>query len=165
MGGPQNKGEIEWDWVIQQWGNSRTRHQILLKATSLGLKESTTRGTKRRREAEATQESAAHPPPPPPQQSQAQAQAHPPPQTSNIIKNVWAHIKMRLERYRPRPRNVEALWRVVQKLWYKVDISFIQALYHSLPGRVKTVKGRKGGNGDSLEICCLFFPSGICHSL
>ncbi|KAK7690831.1 hypothetical protein QCA50_005932 [Cerrena zonata] len=45
-----NKGEIEWDWVITQWGNSRTRHQILLKATSMGLKESTTRGTKRRRE-------------------------------------------------------------------------------------------------------------------
>ncbi|KAJ2964919.1 hypothetical protein NUW54_g14220 [Trametes sanguinea] len=67
----------------------------------------------------------------------------------NIIENIWAHIKMRLERYRPRPRNVEALWRVVQKLWYEVDISFIQALYHSLPGRVKTVKGRKGGNGDS----------------
>lgn len=25
MGGPQNKGEIEWDWVVHQWGNSRTR--------------------------------------------------------------------------------------------------------------------------------------------
>ncbi|THH01626.1 hypothetical protein EW026_g1131 [Hermanssonia centrifuga] len=49
MGGAQSKGEIEWDWVVQQWGNTRTRHQILLKATSLGLKESTTRGTKRRR--------------------------------------------------------------------------------------------------------------------
>ncbi|KAI0040095.1 hypothetical protein FA95DRAFT_1577176 [Auriscalpium vulgare] len=47
-------GEIDWDWVVNQWGNSRTRHQILLKATSLGLKESTTRGVKRRREAEAT---------------------------------------------------------------------------------------------------------------
>ncbi|KAI0768082.1 hypothetical protein BD413DRAFT_566552 [Trametes elegans] len=75
MGGPQNKGEIEWDWVIQQWGNSRTRHQILLKATSLGLKESTTRGTKRRREAEPTPET--HPPPPPPQQQQSQPQQPP----------------------------------------------------------------------------------------
>ncbi|KAI0925949.1 hypothetical protein AcV5_008539 [Taiwanofungus camphoratus] len=55
MGGPQNKGEIEWDWVVHQWGNSRTRHQILLKATSMGLKESTTRGTKRRRETESGQ--------------------------------------------------------------------------------------------------------------
>ncbi|KAF8150656.1 hypothetical protein B0H34DRAFT_147652 [Crassisporium funariophilum] len=43
-------GEIEWDWVTHEWGISRTRHQILIKATNLGLKESSTRGTKRRRE-------------------------------------------------------------------------------------------------------------------
>ncbi|GLB40140.1 hypothetical protein LshimejAT787_0800110 [Lyophyllum shimeji] len=42
-------GEIEWDWVVHQWGSGRTRHQILIKATSLGLKESSTRGVKRRR--------------------------------------------------------------------------------------------------------------------
>ncbi|KZT73127.1 hypothetical protein DAEQUDRAFT_743343 [Daedalea quercina L-15889] len=53
QGGPQNKGEIEWDWVVQQWGNSRTRHQILLRATALGLKESSTRANKRKRETEA----------------------------------------------------------------------------------------------------------------
>ncbi|KAI0067185.1 hypothetical protein BV25DRAFT_1987639 [Artomyces pyxidatus] len=52
-------GEIDWDWVVGQWGNSRTRHQILLKATSLGLKESTTRGVKRRRETEPAQTTAA----------------------------------------------------------------------------------------------------------
>jgi len=63
-------GEINWDAVIQEWGISRTRfamlvcsfpfrcinwyvldrHQILIKATALGLKESSTRGIKRRRE-------------------------------------------------------------------------------------------------------------------
>ncbi|KAF8959526.1 hypothetical protein BDZ97DRAFT_1761389 [Flammula alnicola] len=42
-------GDIEWDWVIQEWGISRTRHQILIKATAMGLKESSTRGIKRRR--------------------------------------------------------------------------------------------------------------------
>ncbi|KAI0035364.1 hypothetical protein K488DRAFT_83070 [Vararia minispora EC-137] len=42
--------EHNWDWVVTQWGNSRTRHQILLKATSLGLKESSTRPAKRKRE-------------------------------------------------------------------------------------------------------------------
>ncbi|THH21302.1 hypothetical protein EW146_g227 [Bondarzewia mesenterica] len=46
--------DIDWDWVVGQWGNTRTRHQILLKATSLGLKESTTRGVKRRRDADTT---------------------------------------------------------------------------------------------------------------
>ncbi|CDO77397.1 hypothetical protein BN946_scf184857.g3, partial [Trametes cinnabarina] len=35
----------------------------------------------------------------------------------NIIENVWAEIKKRLETYRPRPRNTEELWRVVQKLF------------------------------------------------
>lgn len=46
-------GEIEWDRVVHQWGNTRTRHQILLKATSLGLKESSGRLPKRRRENES----------------------------------------------------------------------------------------------------------------
>jgi hypothetical protein len=65
-------GEIEWDWVVHQWGNTRTRytttyvdftlpfcspstfrHQILIKATSLGLKESSGRAPKRRRENES----------------------------------------------------------------------------------------------------------------
>ncbi|KAF9484394.1 hypothetical protein BDN70DRAFT_872684 [Pholiota conissans] len=45
-------GDIEWDWVIQEWGISRTRHQILIKATAMGLKESSTRGIKRRRDNE-----------------------------------------------------------------------------------------------------------------
>ncbi|KAH9945269.1 uncharacterized protein BXZ73DRAFT_38764 [Epithele typhae] len=86
MGNAPNKGEIEWDWVIHQWGNSRTRHQILLKATSLGLKESTTRGTKRRRHEEPTpqpqpQPEPAHPPPPPPQ-------VHHQPVQQNAIANM-----------------------------------------------------------------------------
>ncbi|KAL1746091.1 hypothetical protein HDZ31DRAFT_35009 [Schizophyllum fasciatum] len=38
-----------WDWVIQQYGPTRTRHQILIKATSLGLKESSGKGPKRQR--------------------------------------------------------------------------------------------------------------------
>ncbi|KAI0299181.1 hypothetical protein BC826DRAFT_906514, partial [Russula brevipes] len=45
--------ETDWDWVVGQWGNTRTRHQILLKATALGLKASTTRRVQRRREGEA----------------------------------------------------------------------------------------------------------------
>ncbi|KAJ8692453.1 hypothetical protein PTI98_009763 [Pleurotus ostreatus] len=49
-------GEIDWDWLCRQWGHGRTRHQILIKATSLGLKESTGRGVKRRRDTEAAME-------------------------------------------------------------------------------------------------------------
>ncbi|KAE9401533.1 hypothetical protein BT96DRAFT_1018183 [Gymnopus androsaceus JB14] len=50
-----SSGEVDWDDVVSQWGNSRTRHQILIKATQLGLKEnsSSVRGVKRRREADS----------------------------------------------------------------------------------------------------------------
>ncbi|KAF9533833.1 hypothetical protein CPB83DRAFT_411331 [Crepidotus variabilis] len=44
-----SSGEADWDWIVSEWGPTRTRHQILLQANKLNLKESTTRGTKRRR--------------------------------------------------------------------------------------------------------------------
>ena len=67
--GTSDGGEIDWDWVCNSWGAGRTRylllcsdpiftidtvhrHQILIKATNVGLKESSTRGMKRRRETE-----------------------------------------------------------------------------------------------------------------
>lgn len=78
-----NKGEIEWDWVIQQWGNTRTRHQILLKATALGLKESTTRGTKRRRETDASAADSRQPPPPP-SSTPSTNYVQPPPAAVNV---------------------------------------------------------------------------------
>ncbi|KAJ7116468.1 hypothetical protein C8R44DRAFT_879836 [Mycena epipterygia] len=59
-------GEIEWDWVVGEWGPGRTRHQILLKATGLGLKESSGRGNKRRRETDDPGTSASPAPPPNP---------------------------------------------------------------------------------------------------
>ncbi|KAG6895485.1 hypothetical protein C0992_001045 [Termitomyces sp. T32_za158] len=81
--GTQN-GDIDWDRVVGQWGNSRTRsviithyipecnselslnrHQILIKATSLGLKESSSRGVKRRRD-EGTSDVASPSVPPTP---------------------------------------------------------------------------------------------------
>ncbi|KAI0690621.1 hypothetical protein BC835DRAFT_1417656 [Cytidiella melzeri] len=65
----QNKGDIDWDWV-----SSVTQHQILLKATSLGLKESTTRGQKRRRENDTGTEHASRNPPLP-----SPATSHPAP--------------------------------------------------------------------------------------
>ncbi|KAI0267683.1 hypothetical protein BC834DRAFT_54903 [Gloeopeniophorella convolvens] len=61
-----SSNETDWDWVVGQWGNTRTRHQILLKATALGLKESTTRGVKRRRDGEIPGGAEATPAPAPP---------------------------------------------------------------------------------------------------
>ncbi|TFK28187.1 hypothetical protein FA15DRAFT_612696 [Coprinopsis marcescibilis] len=49
-----NNGEVDWDHVVKQLGDKRTRHQVLIKATALGLKESSSRGVKRRRDNEVT---------------------------------------------------------------------------------------------------------------
>ncbi|TEB25184.1 hypothetical protein FA13DRAFT_1738608 [Coprinellus micaceus] len=45
-------GEMDWEYVIRHFGDGRTRHQILIRATAMGLKESTTRAPKRRRGGE-----------------------------------------------------------------------------------------------------------------
>lgn len=47
-------GDYDWDWVCNNWGPGRTRHQILIKATNMQLKESSTRGMKKRRETEGS---------------------------------------------------------------------------------------------------------------
>ncbi|KAG2107130.1 hypothetical protein BD769DRAFT_1654616 [Suillus cothurnatus] len=85
-------GEIIWDALCEKWGNSRTRHQILIKATSLGLKESSSRGTKRKREtdgqlerppptAPTKQTTVPNPVPTPASQSAQGASASPTPST------------------------------------------------------------------------------------
>ncbi|KAF9266474.1 hypothetical protein L218DRAFT_896525 [Marasmius fiardii PR-910] len=75
-----HSGEAIWEWVVGKWGKGRSRHQILIKATQVGLKESTTsRGVKRRREnepGEAGSPTTAAPTAPP------TATAAPPPPSS-----------------------------------------------------------------------------------
>lgn len=74
-------GEIDWDDIISQWGSTRSRcvefigstgssltspirHQILIKATQVGLKESSSvRGVKRRRDVDGDPVSSAAPTP------------------------------------------------------------------------------------------------------
>ncbi|KAJ7220166.1 hypothetical protein GGX14DRAFT_433653 [Mycena pura] len=56
-------GEIDWDRVVGEWGPGRSRHQILVKATGLGLKESSNKGNKRRREGDDADTSAGPAPP------------------------------------------------------------------------------------------------------
>ncbi|KAI5986278.1 hypothetical protein F5J12DRAFT_868655 [Pisolithus orientalis] len=76
-----NTGDIAWDALCEKWGNSRTRHQILIKATSLGLKESSSRGTKRRRDTDSHTIPDRQPPPPP-------TPSAPPSNTNQIVAPV-----------------------------------------------------------------------------
>ncbi|VDB94285.1 unnamed protein product [Peniophora sp. CBMAI 1063] len=69
-------GDVNWDWVVQSWGPARSRHQILLKATSLGLKESTTRPNQKRKREDTTGEPELRAAPAPPA-AQQQSQQHP----------------------------------------------------------------------------------------
>ncbi|KZV64742.1 hypothetical protein PENSPDRAFT_656339 [Peniophora sp. CONT] len=64
--GTNSMGDVNWDWVVQSWGPSRSRHQILLKATSLGLKESTTRPNQKRKREDNTGEPELRAAPAPP---------------------------------------------------------------------------------------------------
>ncbi|KAG8924168.1 hypothetical protein FRC01_011860 [Tulasnella sp. 417] len=42
-------GEIDWDWTVEQFGETRKRHQILIKATSLALKPTSTHPSRLRK--------------------------------------------------------------------------------------------------------------------
>ncbi|KIY48604.1 hypothetical protein FISHEDRAFT_58887 [Fistulina hepatica ATCC 64428] len=55
----ENTGSVDWESVANQWGDSRSKHMIMIKATSLGLKESSGRGTKRRRLSDAGEKAAS----------------------------------------------------------------------------------------------------------
>ncbi|KAG9104834.1 hypothetical protein FRC06_008064 [Ceratobasidium sp. 370] len=51
---------VDWDWVVERFGASRTRHQILIKATHLGLKLTSTHPSRiRKRIAKAEAQAAA----------------------------------------------------------------------------------------------------------
>ncbi|KIO21731.1 hypothetical protein M407DRAFT_80044, partial [Tulasnella calospora MUT 4182] len=44
-----SNGDIDWDWTVDQFGETRTRHQILIKATNLGLKATSTHPSRLRK--------------------------------------------------------------------------------------------------------------------
>ncbi|KAG8965620.1 hypothetical protein FRC00_010173 [Tulasnella sp. 408] len=59
-----SNGDIDWDWTVDQFGETRTRHQILIKATNLGLKPTSTHPSRLRKRLsmQNTQEQANVPP-------------------------------------------------------------------------------------------------------
>ncbi|RXW12442.1 hypothetical protein EST38_g13411 [Candolleomyces aberdarensis] len=64
----------------------------------------------------------------------------------NIIENLWDHFDRRIRARSPLPRSEEELWAALQEEWYKIEPSFIESLYQSLPDRVRAVYEAKGGN-------------------
>lgn len=71
-----------------------------------------------------------------------------PPQSPdlNIIENVWGRMKTSLPRLNSHGKSADGLWAVVNEEWerLKCDSSFTEALYRSLPDRMKAVVDGQG---------------------
>jgi len=64
----------------------------------------------------------------------------------NIIENIWAYIKKRLDDYTEDPKGLDELWERVQEIWTTIPIDVIRHLYESLPRRMKMVYENHGGS-------------------
>lgn len=71
-----------------------------------------------------------------------------PPQSPdlNIIENVWGRMKTSLSRLSLHGKSADDLWAAVNEEWerLKCDSSFTEALYRSLPERMKAVVDAEG---------------------
>ena len=67
-----------------------------------------------------------------------------PPQSPdlNVIENMWSILKTNVNRRFP--RTVDDLWKVAEEEWYRIDDSYIDNLYRSIPRRLDTVIKMKG---------------------
>ncbi|KAF7317054.1 hypothetical protein HMN09_00440000 [Mycena chlorophos] len=103
----KRNGEIDWDKVVTEWGNARTRHQILVKATAMGLKESSSaRAAKRKRE---DTDPPPNPPPPNPAVAVAAAASPPsvPPSHGNTGSPAMSHASLPTPLASPAPKHLQ----------------------------------------------------------
>lgn len=62
----------------------------------------------------------------------------------NPIENAWNHLDCMIRLRDPLPTNIDQLWVVLQEEWGKLDQTYIDKLYASLPKRVQALKKVKG---------------------
>jgi transposase len=60
----------------------------------------------------------------------------------NPIENVWAIMKQRLNK--KRPKSLEELDQVIQEIWESIEIDILRKLYESMPSRVRKCIKAKG---------------------
>jgi len=61
----------------------------------------------------------------------------------NPIENLWAHLKRRVEKHRP--RTAAELEQSIKEEWEAVDKSLLLSLAHSMPARIQAVLDNEGG--------------------
>jgi hypothetical protein len=64
----------------------------------------------------------------------------------NIIENLWDYLEHRVHARNPLPCSEEELWIALQEEWYRIPKEYIEALYESLPQRIRDVHKARGGN-------------------
>lgn len=63
----------------------------------------------------------------------------------NPIKQLWEHVKRKLNDYPTQPKGILELWERIQEVWAAIPVEVCQKLIQSMPARCKAVIKAKGG--------------------
>jgi len=63
----------------------------------------------------------------------------------NLIENLWDHLDQMVHARNPLLTNLDNLWLALKEEWGKIDQTFIDKLYDSMPNRVCDLMKAKGG--------------------
>ena len=63
----------------------------------------------------------------------------------NPIEHVWAYIKRRLFRYKQPPKDINQLWKRIEKIWRNIPSKLLRKLYESMPRRMRALLQSRGG--------------------
>lgn len=64
----------------------------------------------------------------------------------NPIEWMWGYLKIELANLKAKPRDLEELKRVVTNIWAKMDFSYIDKLFQTMPKRILTLIQKEGQN-------------------
>lgn len=63
----------------------------------------------------------------------------------NPIEHLWHHLKLRLDAYETKPKNIDELWNRIDIEWNKFTKEDILPYYEAIPKRIEDVIKNKGG--------------------
>jgi hypothetical protein len=63
----------------------------------------------------------------------------------NPIKHLWHYLKRRLASHKPRPKNVDELWSLIDAELKQVPVDLCVKLIESMPKRIEKVLEQRGG--------------------
>ena len=63
----------------------------------------------------------------------------------NLIENFWDHFDQMVHTRSPLPTYLNSLWLAFKEEWEKIDQTFIDNLYDSMPSHICDLMKAKGG--------------------